>query len=281
MTDETLLRLLPPVVRARDFRLYTQNGRRLVDLWQHNGAAVLGNTPTGMLRAFKNTAERGLYSPLPHHQERRFHKALSALLPGMGFRLYRGDAALLRALGIDAFPDPALGSALPPATQPATPLLWRPFLGIVFPSNCPLIPVLPEPWPDALCVLALPPVLAESVPAETAPVETAPEPPPPQLIPPTILAAASRGVYDLIAAKTVRGRLDYPRVEQALIGNKWRRRGIYLSLSSLVDNETYAALFQRFLDHGFLLPPVQTHPLILPGILSPGEEAKLAELLNN
>jgi hypothetical protein len=271
MTDETLLRLLPPVVRARDFRLYTRDGRRLVDLWQNNGAAVLGHTPAGMLRALKNAAERGLSSPLPHQQERRFHKALSALLPGMDFRLYRGDAALLRALGIDAFPDPALGAALPQPTQPAAPLLWRPFLYPALPLDRPLVPVLPHPWPDILRVLALPQALTE----------TAPEPPPSQLIPPTILAAATRGVYDLIAAKTVRGRPDYPRVEQALAGNQWRRRGIYLSLSGAVDKETYAALFQRFLDQGFLLPPVQTHPLILPGILSPGEEAKLAELLND
>jgi hypothetical protein len=274
MIDEALLRLLPPVVRARDFRLYTRDGRRLVDLWQHNGAAALGHTPTGVLRALKNAAERGLYAPLPHQQERRFHKALSALLPGMGFRFYRGEAALLRALGMDAFPDPALGPALPPAAQPATPLLWRPFLDSAFPPDRALVPVLPQPWPDALCVLALPPV-----PAEGAAAETVPAIPPSQLIPPSILAAATRGVYDLVAATPARGRLDYPRVEQALAGNAWRRRGIYLSLSSAVDNGTYAALFQGFLERGFLIPPVQTQPLILPGVLSEGEEAKLGETI--
>jgi hypothetical protein len=271
MIDETLLRLLPPVVRARDFRLYTQDGRRLVDLWQHNGAAVLGHTPAGILRTLKNAAQRGLNAPFPHQQERRLYKALSVLLPGRGFRLYRGDGALFRAFGAEAFPDPALGAALgaalPPVAQPATPLLWRPFLDTVLPSDRLLVPVLPHPWPDALCVLALP--------------ETVPELPPSQLIPPTILAAATRGVYDLVALRAVRGRLDYPHVEQALAGSKWRRRGIYLSLGNAVDNETYAALFQRFLDQGFLIPPVQTHPLILPGILSPGEEAKLGEALGN
>jgi hypothetical protein len=274
MTDETLLRLLPPVVRARDFRLYTQDGRRLVDLWQNNGAAVLGHTPTGVLRELKNAAERGLNSPLPHQQERRLYKALSALLPGMGFRLYRGGAALLRALGMDAFPDPALGSELPTALPSAAPLLWRPFLDGVPPPDRALVPVLPQPWPDALCVLALPPA-----PEEGAAAETVPAIPPSQLIPPTILAAATRGVYDLIAATPVRGRLDYPRVEQALAGNTWRRRGIYLSLSSAVDNGAYAALFQGFLDRGFLIPPVQTQPLILPGALSAGEEGKLGETI--
>jgi hypothetical protein len=263
MIDEALLRLLPPVVRARDFRLYTQDGRRLVDLWQNNGAAVLGHTPGGILRALKNSAERGLYAPLPHSQEGRFRKALAALLPGMGFRLYRSDAALFRALGAERFPDPALGEAMPLSA----PLLWRPFLGSAPPQERPLIPVLPLPWPAALRVLALPPA-----PAETAPPES-------QLIPPTILAAATRGVYDLIAANAVRARLSYPRVEEALAEKKWLRRGIYLCRSEPPDDEAYAALFRRFLEQGFLLPPVRTHPLILPGALSPGEEAKLAGLL--
>jgi hypothetical protein len=148
-------------------------------------------------------------------------------------------------------------------------MLWRPFLDSDLPLDRPLIPVLPMPWPDALCVLALPP----------APAETAPLPPDSQLIPPTILAIATRGVYDLIAAKTVRGRPHYPRIEEALGEQKWLRRGIYLRPNPPVDDEAYAALFQRFLGGGFLLPPVRTQPLILPGILSPGEEAKLAALL--
>jgi hypothetical protein len=260
MIDETLVRLVPPVVRARGFRLYTQDGRRLVDLWQNNGAAILGHAPPGLLKALKNAAERGLYAPLPHAQERRFHKALAALLPGMTFRLYRGGAAP----DTERLPDPALGAALPP---PPAAILWRPFLGDAPSQDRPLAPVLPLPWPDALSILALPPG-----PAETAL-------PAPQLIPPTILAAATRGVYDLIAVRTARARLRYPRVEEALAEQKWQRRGIYLCLSAATDDEAYAGLFRRFLERGFLLPPVRTQPLILPGELSPGEEAKLAELL--
>jgi hypothetical protein len=267
MTNETLLRLLPRVVRSRDFRLYAQDGRRFVDLWQNNGAAILGHTPTGILRELKNAAERGLYAPLPHSQEQRFLKALAALLPGMSFRLYRGGVeALLRTLGTELFPDPAVEADMPP---PPAPLLWRPFLDNAPPADRPLIPVLPQPWPDALSVLALPP----------APVKTALSLPDSQLIPPTILAAATRGVYALIAAKPARGRPLYPRVEKALAEKKWLRRGIYLRRATAPDDEAYAALFRLFLEQGFLLPPSPAHPLILPGILSPGEEAKLAGLL--
>ena len=60
-----LLRLVPAVLRARNFRLYTAGGRRLVDLWLNGGAAVLGHTPPALLRELKNTASRGLYAPFP------------------------------------------------------------------------------------------------------------------------------------------------------------------------------------------------------------------------
>jgi hypothetical protein len=262
--NETLLRLLPRVVRGRDFRLYTQEGRRLVDLWQNNGAAILGHTYTGILKELKNAAERGLYAPLPHSQEGRFLKALAALLPGMSFRLYRGAPPL--PPGTDRFPDPAVEADLPP---PPAAILWRPFLDSALPADRPLVPVLPQPWPDALSVLALPPGPAGTVPAL----------PDSQLIPPTILAAATRGVYGLIAVKATRGQPRYPRIEKALAANKWRRRGIYLCRSAAPDDDAYAALFRLFLEQGFLLPPSPAQPLILPGLLSPGEEAKLAGLL--
>jgi hypothetical protein len=258
MIDETLLQTLPPVVRARGFRLYTQDGRRLVDLWQNNGAAILGHTG-GSLKALKNAAERGLYAPFPHSQERRFHRALSTLLPGMEFRLYRGPLPPMP--GAEDLPDPAVEEALPPPPPPAA-SLWRPFLAV--PRDRILAPVLPLPWPEALRVLALPPR------------EDLPPAPESQLISPVILAVATRGVYDLIAAGAKRP--PYPRIEEALTEQQWRRRGIYLSKNA-ADDEAYAALFRRFLDQGFLLPPVRTQPLILPGELSPGEEAKLAGLL--
>ncbi|MDR2784383.1 MAG: hypothetical protein LBB83_00550, partial [Treponema sp.] len=79
MTDESAvldrLRLIPAIRRARGFRLYTADGRRIVDLWQYGGRAVLGHTPPAVLREMKNTAERGLFVPFPGPQERRFLKA--------------------------------------------------------------------------------------------------------------------------------------------------------------------------------------------------------------
>ncbi|GHV62344.1 hypothetical protein AGMMS49587_08920 [Spirochaetia bacterium] len=297
MAETDLLRLLPPVLRAREFRLYTEGGRRFVDLWQHGGRAVLGHTPPNLLRELKNAANRGLMSPFPHPLEKRLVKALSKLFPDKIFRIYADDASLHRALesagfslkGGDPIPDPAV---VPGTVSGHRISLWRPFLdnpgtaaataspGKNFAGNPILIPILP--WSLSPQVL----VMEESRSSEFLPSD---------IISPLILAAATRGIYDLIAAPE-RGSTVFPKINKVLYGGPgrqapgarsgeflaktWRRRGIYLTHIPALSADSYAALFRRFLDAGFLLPPSPREPLILPGIMSPGEEAKLAELLS-
>ncbi|GHT94791.1 hypothetical protein FACS1894141_2180 [Spirochaetia bacterium] len=271
-TDLSLLRLVPEVRRARGWRLYTVQGTRLTDLWQYGGAALLGHTPSLVLRDLKNTAERGLFVPFPHHLEQRFSKALSHLLPGRHFRLYADEGALRSALakaGYDAavpFTDPAAdGDGSAEAIS-----LWRPFLNTAFDETPILVPVLPMPW--APKVLALTPSLSQAFPDG-------------DLISPVILAAAARSIHDLVAVTPGRGTVPYHKLSRALKKSPWRHRGIYLYHAHFFgngqDREAYAALFRRFLENGFLLPPDPAQPLILPGELSPGEEAKLAGLLGN
>ena len=255
----SLLRLMPAVLRARDFRLYAKDGQRLVDLWQNGGAAVLGHTPPSLLRELKNVASRGLYAPFPHFLEGRYRAALSRVFPGRDFKLYAAPPPQLETLAVS---------------------LWRPFLDpaapLSVPENAPpvLIPVVPgiQGWrgglPLGLCVLA--------VKNDTAL-------PPGDFLPPVLLAAATRGIYDLIAAAPERANPAYRRIDKALVNHqgsfRWQRRGLYVWPEQTPSNVEWAALFRRFLDNGFLLPPVPSQPVILPGILSPGEEAKLAALL--
>jgi hypothetical protein len=266
------LRMIPQISRARDFRLYTTPGRkreRLLDLWQYGGRAILGHTPPSVLRELKNTAERGLFAPFPSHLEGRFRKALSTLLPGRVFRLYKDEAALRLDLLLKGlvkheagpFPDPA-GTATA-AADPSRPQLWRPFLDAPIPA-APLIPVLPLPWEGAPWALAVP----------------AAPPPPDAPLSPGALAAATRAVYDLIAAPC-RAPAAFPKLDRVLArSGVWTRRGCYLTLKEPPDEEAYTALFRRFLDRGCLIPPSPAEPLIVPGVLSPGEEAALADLFN-
>ncbi|MDR3115037.1 MAG: hypothetical protein LBU25_05895 [Treponema sp.] len=260
------LRRVPPVLRARDFHLYTQGGRRLVDLWQYGGAAVLGHTPRSVLRELKNSAERGLYAPVPHPLENRLTKALSRLFPGASCRVYGDEASLRRALAragfasaaAAPFPDPAAGSGLSEVLS-----LWRPFLKIE--KKAPslfLVPVLP--W-----VLAPRVVVFE----QTA---QAPGFPPSDLISPVLLAGTCRAIQDLFLWPE-RGQGNFPQIRRA--PGIWHQQGIYLHHGKALDEGVYTELFLRFLAGGFLLPPEQKEPLILPGYMSKGEEAKLAALL--
>jgi len=283
MIEFDLLRLMPTVLRAHDFRLYAKDGRRLVDLWQNGGAAILGHTPPSLLREIKNTASRGLYAPFPHFLEGRYRAALSRIFPGRDFILYAAPPPQLQTLN-----------------DSHTVALWRPFLNpadpLAVPENAPpiMIPVVPgiQGWrgglPLGLCVLAVKNDYKNlSLPDG-------------DFLPPVLLAAATRGIYDLIAAgkaaaakgggatkggsatrggSAERANPAYRRVDKALKNSRWERQGLYLSLKQTPSDEEWSALFRRFLDNGFLLPPVSSQPAILPGILSPGEESKLAALL--
>jgi hypothetical protein len=257
----SLLEQVPDVLRARDFRLYTKAGR-LVDLWQNNGAAVMGHTPPSLLRELKNTASRGLYAPFPHFMETRYHKALSRIFPDRTFRLYSGSPPGLEKIVAD-------GDAA----------FWRPFANSAAPLEVPesppiLIPVIPgiQTWraglPLGLCVLA---------------IKGDADIPSGDFLPPVLLAAAARGIYDLISVAQARANPMYPRIAKALKNNEeqnfWQRSGIYLTPRQKPSQKDWAELFLRFLENGFLLPPIPSQPLILPGVLSPGEEAKLASLL--
>jgi hypothetical protein len=255
-----LLKQMPAILRARAYRLYTQDGRRLIDLWLSGGAAILGHTPPNFLREIKNTASRGLYSPFPHFTEGRYLKALSKLFPGYTFRLY-------------AAPPPELSVLF----NSGEAKLWRPFVDTADPfavtENAPvLVPVLPgiQTWrgglPFGLCVTAAKD--AKYFAGEKQFPES-------DNLPPVLLAAAARGIYDLSAAPE-RADLNFPRIEKALKDSRWRRTGIYLELREKPETEEWAALFKKFLEAGFLLPPEPCFPVILPGELSDGEEAKMA-----
>jgi hypothetical protein len=277
---ETRLSLIPPISRAREYRLYPARGARLLDLWQYGGRAVLGHNPAGVLREFKNTAERGLFAPFPAPVGGRFIKALSVLFPGRVFRVYSGTDTLRRALAgagfpADApFPDPLRTPPEADGRVPAAlPPLWRPFAGLPVPDI--FVPVLPLPWAGAPPVLAL-------TPEGEARLFGAAEPFPEGPLSPALLAAALRAVYDLIAAPA-RKAGAFPKIRRVLAaGNgrgSWRSTGIYLSRGKPVDEAAWTALFRRFLEAGVLIPPERGEPLILPGVLSAGEEAKIAALL--
>ena len=245
--NRELLRLVPGVLRARDFHLYLEGGKRLTDLWRQGGRALLGHKRPRVVNELKNAAERGLFSALPHPLEKRFLKALAGFFPGRAFRLYLNEGSMYRAL------ETAGVSGNVP--------LWRPFLEKVTVTF--FTPVLPwSPGPEVL-------VLEKSLDASF---------PPGDLIPPVLLAVAARALYDLAAVLKENKIPRYPKIEKAL-GPVWRRQGVYLTTDA--NGAQYTAMFKKFLEGGFLIPPSAEEPAILPFVMSQGEEAKLAQLLAN
>jgi len=104
MSEATLLRLLPPIRRARGWRLYAEDGRRFLDLWQEGGRALLGAKGTGLGTEIKAAVDKGLAKPFPSIHERRLEKELLALHPDYeAVRFYSSLDAALAALA-SAFP---------------------------------------------------------------------------------------------------------------------------------------------------------------------------------
>jgi hypothetical protein len=225
------------------------DGRRLVDLWQCGGKALLGHKAPNIIRDIKNTAETGLLAPFHSVYEWRLLRALGTLFPKKDFRFYQFSRV-----------------------HPEAPL-WRPFA-------CDGEPFKMEAAFGGVFRPVLPFALAPDVLVFNA-ENTMLQPVSSELVSPMILAATVRAVYDLTAAKD-RGNLNYKKIMGVLEGTcAWRREGIYIyhkAAASMQKND-YEALREKFFNAGFFLSPNSEDPLILPGELSGGEESALAALL--
>lgn len=249
MSDQGEARLLKmgAVGRARGYRLYTTDGRRLIDLYQDGGRAILGHGSSRSTLAARNAAERGLVARLPSVYHDRLVRAVRSLIPGAAVvRVYRSmeralaalSAWLGRPLTFADVADPALGDE-------GEISLWRPFLSSRAPCRI-LLPVLPFAGDPPQVVVA---------DSEDAP--------PSELVAPYQLAGLARAAYDLAAAP----------VPQALDLPGFRAVGPYLVPS--VSGEAYARRFSVFLKEGVLLSPWDSVPSIVPAESSSGERALL------
>lgn len=268
----SLLSALPPIRRARGYRLYAAGGARLVDLWQYGGRAALGHTPPGVLLAVKDVASRGLSAPLPGPYLARLEKLLSRLAPGNPVpRVYPDAAAAGRAFAAAGYDPAAFSSAADPALaavpEGAVCALWRPWLPAA-PEAPVLRAVLPAPWPVAALLLR---------------PEAAARFPPSSLVPPLSLAALHRATADLLGSLEGPPEDRFAALDRAIAARpaslRPARRGPYLRFAEASDAERYAALFGRALAAGLLLSPDPALPSIVPPDLSGGETAALAAFL--
>ena len=267
-SDPPLPGPVPPIRRARGFRLYDVRGRRYLDLFRDG--ALLGHREAGALTAMKAVLSQGLVSPLPSVWERRLLGALARLFPGYPeVRLYssprQARAAVHAWLGADA---PADAQVHDPARDgrpgaAAAAAYWRPFL----------------PAPAARALLPLLPVRVGGCPAPVCfDAEVPPRVPRSDAIPGFILAGALRGLAALASVKPAGScPLSTPALDRVLdAAPGWMRVGPYVT--ALFDEPEYARVHEEFLRAGVLLNPCCPGPSVLPGDCSPGEGRLLAEL---
>lgn len=277
MSPEALLRLLPPIRRARDYRLYAEDGSRFLDLWQDGGRGALGAKGTGLGTLLKAEVDKGRAKPLPSLAEARLEKEIRSRWPGYeAIRFYanaeRAEAALARALG----PGKAGGLVFDPARRDpasasgrdAPALLIRPFYERLIKEE------EAASYRAALLLLPCPSAFAPvpllfSRPEDAEGLEG-------DLVPPMALACAYRSLREFGAYSGRVGEAFWRRADRATAG-LFERVGPFLYPRRAP--EAYGTLFAEALKSGVLLSPCFGLPSILPGQFDDGELKKLSRIL--
>lgn len=272
---------LPPVRRARGYRLYTDGGR-LLDFWQAGGGAFLGHSPSGLGKALKADIDRGLIANLPGWGAERLRQALGALLPGWIFSLYADLSRALTAVsritgappaGID---DPAL--ALPGAGSDL--VLWRPGIEAAPPSEGYLLPILPGMHGTTAVLLGVP-AAGDGAPGSGAPgygpLGAGDSLPPIELTLLTRGAQAQHRALSQAPPKPPANEIPLrSRGGDEALAPLWERRGAYLTPRCAKGD--YDAMFDTYLKNEFYIAPRYPGPSILPASCSPGEWARFLEV---
>lgn len=248
--DRTLLARLPPITRARGWRLYSAHGRRFLDLWSEGGRTVTGARPGGQGRLAKELIDRGLLSALPSVWEARLCKALCAWLPSYSaFRFYETeDVAMcaLRASGIAPGRERPFGSLLGQGSGSDLSLVTLP---------------LAAAWSFA--------VLAGK---DRSRLEGLP---PSDLQSPFKLAVATKAVTELLVFQTKVGEQLWVRFDKRIAG-LFERRGPWLF--PLWPASAQGEVFGACLEAGLLLSPDYAQPSFIPGEFDEGEIAALGKI---
>jgi hypothetical protein len=278
MSPEALLRLLPPIRRARDYRLYAEDGSRFLDLWQDGGRGVLGAKGTGLGTLLKAEVDKGRAKPLPSLAEARLEQEIRSRWPGYEeIRFYatpeRAEAALSRALGLDkegglVF-DPARRDETSGRNAPA--LLIRPFYEYLIKEEEAAryrAAILLLPCPAAFAPVPL--LFSRAGEAEGLELLEG------DLIPPMALACAYRSLREYNAYAKRVGEAFWRRADRATAG-LFERVGPFLYPRRAP--EAYGTLFAEALKSGVLLSPCFGLPSILPGQFDDGELKKLSRIL--
>lgn len=267
----------PTIVRTRGYKLYSNRGAVYTDLWLVGGRALLGHTLPKYLGAIKSTLARGLFAPYPSIYQGRVEKLLKKSFPNFPYITYvQGEWELLHLV------ESTLGGGISDLGRESDTLeravLWRPFTNNTLCNNkgeiegidpkieflVPVLPVVSDIFPRV--ILSKTPLSSGSYESTTPWVS------------PFLLDGLVKGIATLQRALP-EGYRSNGAVEKAVDVLGWYRNGPYLYAPLSV--ERYQDFVNRALEAQLLVPPTQRDPIIIPRVLSSGEEKHLVEFFRS
>ena len=283
------------VQRARGCYLYTRSGRRVVDMYQEAGRAILGWGNSMATTVFKNIMSRGLTGTFSTDYGHQLKRAVKALLPEYDQvrwfnSLFSTQTALAQYFDfwteIPLGEHPLLDTSESPFTENYDLTLdswlakkgvprWRPWLDEAWFSSWQEIPqhvmeinekaqtaivvVPPLPWVKSYYLVAFTEMEGRYIP-------------PSDVLLPPVMASTARAIYDLIAEMPNRSEKDWCKFD-FVIKKYWDRRGPYLLPK--VPQSRYREFFDHCLDCGIVISPNYRVPSIIPWGAHEGDFSQL------
>ena len=254
--------LIPPIKRARGYRLYDYRGNRYLDLYQNNGHSILGHRSDKITKAIKNVISCGLITDLPSIYQKRIKKELS-----ITFKQYKSffifnsmEEALniisrIKGKAIDKISDQVFENIYKVS-------YYRPFLSEntlkeLYSKADILIPLFPFSVGGSPVIVCFKEIIENDFERPISPF---------------ILAGTLKSINNLKKAVL-------PEYQFNINNEYWIKKGIYIIPK--IKPEKYKKIFKFFIDNRILISPEINKPSILPGEVSPGEIKKMIGIFNN
>ena len=267
------------VKRARGIYLYTEKSVRLTDCFLDGGRSILGHGGGKAKTAFKDCFERGANGFYDSGLLPAFEKSVKQLLPRnfTTIRLYTEKTAA---------PLEGISYSLESSREKAEPVLWRPWLEISgksteqptgypkiqivhnvegdFPAIVKIVP--PFPYATELCVYAFSTACGEEM------LQNLPKN---DIVPAPLLAAFTRGFYDLKIALGTYTENDF-KANSKVFEPFFIRNQCYLFPK--IPEEKYKDFVLKCLDIGIVISPDYNVPSIMPWRANSGDLKKISKV---
>jgi hypothetical protein len=257
---------LPPIRRARLWRLYAEDGRRFLDFWMDGGRSLLGAKGRGIGAIAKAAIDTGLTRPFPSIRETRLEKAVLERYPDYAAaRFYRNEDRAVAAASAFLHPGEDLRVLRPFGAFSEVPGTRH---GEIMMHSGIAMPLLP-------CPATLAPAILLFEDRETARAAEG------DAVPPLALACAHRALGEFDRFLEDYSEALWKRTDRRL-GPYFERRGpcLYPRLGATATGDAapvdYDRLFDAALGAGVLLSPTPDLPSWIPGDFDDGELARLA-----